>query len=80
MTAGLVSRMGGERVTRPRVQVGDRLVLPARTVGGGTRTAVVVEVWGAEGLPPLLLEWEDGSQTIVFPSSAAYVERADPEG
>lgn len=61
-------------MTRPRVHVGDRLVLPARAAGGATRTAVVVEVLGEEGRPPFLLEWEDGSQTIVFPSTAAYVE------
>lgn len=65
---------------RPRVRVGDRLVLPARTVGGEPRTALVVEVLGEEGMPPFLLQWEDGSQTIVFPSNAAYVERTGPDG
>ena len=66
-------------MTQLRVQVGDRLVLPARTVGEATRTAVVVEVLGDEGRPPFLLEWKDGSRTIVFPSSAAYVEPTSPE-
>lgn len=60
---------------RPRVQVGDRLVLPARTVGGAPRTAIVVDVLGEGGLPPFLLRWEDGSETVVYPSSAAYVKR-----
>lgn len=65
---------------RVRVHVGDRLVLPPRTIDGSPRTAIVIEVLGADGMPPLLLEWEDGSQTIVYPSGTAYVERSGPTG
>lgn len=79
MAIELVRRPGGEQEMQLRVQEGDRLVLPALRVGGVTRTAVVVEVLGEEGLPPFLLQWDDGSQTIVFPSNTTYVERADPE-
>ena len=64
---------------RPRAQIGDRLVVPARVRDGKARVGVVVEVLGAEGLPPFSVRWEDGSQTLVYPSSAAHVVSAGPD-
>ncbi|MGI9594620.1 MAG: DUF1918 domain-containing protein [Acidimicrobiales bacterium] len=55
--------------------MGDRIVLPPRGGVGGARTAVVVEVLGEHGSPPFVLRWEDGSESVVYPSSAAFVVR-----
>jgi len=69
------ARETNHAVTRPRVQIGDHLVLPPRVVDGCVRMAVVVDVLGEDGSPPFVLRWEDGSETVVYPSSAAYVVR-----
>ncbi len=60
-------------MTRPRAQKGDRLVLSPRTDEGTARVAVVVEVLGVDRSPPFVVRWADGSQSVVYPSSAAYV-------
>lgn len=65
---------------RPQARVGDRLALPPRVAGGAVRTAIVVEVMGDDGSPPFLLRWDDGSQTIVYPSTAAYMMRPGSDG
>ena len=65
---------------RPQVQIGDRLVLPPRVVGGDVRSAIVAEVLGENGSPPFVLRWEDGSETVVYPSSAAYVLQPESDG
>lgn len=66
-------------MTRTRAKIGDRLVLSPRTDEGAARVAVVVEVLGADGSPPFVVRWADGSQTVVYPSSAAYVLPEGPD-
>lgn len=43
-------------------------------VGEGDRQAVIVEVHGTDGAPPYLVRWEDGHESVFFPSSDAFVE------
>ncbi len=65
---------------RPRVQIGDRVVLPLGAAGDGVRRGTVVEVLGEGGGPPFVLRWEDGSQSIVYLSSAALVVPPEEDG
>lgn len=50
-----------------RAKVGDRIVLAAEHVDGPTRDGKVVEVRGADGAPPYLVEWADGHRGLLFP-------------
>jgi hypothetical protein len=36
---------------------------------------VIIEVHGTDGAPPYLVRWEDGHESVFFPSSDAFVER-----
>lgn len=50
-----------------RAQVGDRIVLAAEHVDGPTRDGRVVEVRGADGGPPYMVQWADGHTGLLFP-------------
>jgi hypothetical protein len=56
---------------------GDRLVLEAPKVGLTQRLGEIVEVLGEPGHEHYRVRWEDGSETIVYPSSDAKVEHTD---
>uniref|UniRef100_UPI002F90F939 DUF1918 domain-containing protein n=1 Tax=Kitasatospora indigofera TaxID=67307 RepID=UPI002F90F939 len=57
-----------------RVSVGDRLRFPGRRVGMADRLGRVVEVRGADGAPPYLVEFEDGHRSEVFPGPDCHLE------
>lgn len=56
-------------------QVGDRLVVEGHQVGMGRRAGTVVEVLGAPGARHYRVRWDDGHETVFFPSSDTRVER-----
>jgi Domain of unknown function (DUF1918) len=58
-----------------RAQVGDRIVVHGLKVGDTDRHGVVVEVRGADGGPPFLVDWGDGHQGLYFPAGDAIVEQ-----
>ena len=54
---------------------GDRLVVRGHRIGEPERDAEILEVCGAEGLPPYTVRWsDDGHVSRVYPSSEFYVE------
>ncbi|GIF45495.1 uncharacterized protein DUF1918 [Asanoa ferruginea] len=55
--------------------VGDRLVVEGIHVGDPRRDGEILEVRHADGSPPYLVRWPDGSENLVFPGSEAHVER-----
>jgi hypothetical protein len=57
-----------------RAQVGDRLHVHGRTVGGGDRVGDIVEVRGPDGAPPYLVRFDDGHERLVYPGPDATVE------
>lgn len=58
-----------------KASVGDRLVMASSVVGGAVRDGRVVEVRGADGAPPYMVEWTDtGETTLVFPGPDSHVE------
>ena len=50
-----------------RAHVGDRIILAADHVDQPTRDGKIVEVRGADGGPPFLVEWSDGHTGLIFP-------------
>jgi hypothetical protein len=54
--------------------IGDEIVVKGRHVGEEDRKGMVIEVHGAGGAPPYLVRWEDGHESVLFPSSGTVVE------
>lgn len=57
-----------------QANVGDELVVKGHHVGDEDRRGVVIEVHGDDGAPPYLVRWNDGHQSVFFPSSDTVVE------
>jgi hypothetical protein len=53
--------------------VGDRIIVESNKVGGARKTGEVLEVIGGSGGNHYRVGWEDGHESIVFPSSDASV-------
>lgn len=53
---------------------GDRIVVESAHVGQGRREGEVVEVIGAREREHYRVRWNDGHETVYFPSSDARVE------
>ncbi len=43
--------------------------------GGCRRGTRGIEVAGEHGMPPYLIRWQDGHQSLFFPSSDTVIER-----
>lgn len=54
-------------------QVGDQLTVMGRHQGDGERHGEIIEVDGPDGTPPFLVRWEDGHDSLFFPSSDVQV-------
>lgn len=57
-----------------QANAGDELVIKGHHVGDEDRRGVIVEVHGKDGAPPYLVRWNDGHQSVFFPSSDTVVE------
>ena len=58
------------------VQAGDHVIIESRKVGEHRRTGEVVEVLNEPGSEHYRVRWDDGHETIFFPSSDASIEHA----
>jgi len=59
---------------------GDRLIVKGHRVGEHDRDGRVLEVRGADGAPPYLVEWsDDGHNSLVFPGPDMFVEHFGPK-
>jgi hypothetical protein len=56
-----------------QARVGDRLIVEGRHVGVGRRSGQVVEVIGQPGDAHYRVRWEDGHETVMFPSTDCVV-------
>ncbi len=54
-------------------QAGDRITVKGRHQGDGERHGEVIQVDGPDGAPPYLIRWEDGHDSLFFPSSDAEI-------
>lgn len=55
-------------------QIGDRIVIEARKVGSGRRTGEIEEVIRGVGGDHYRVRWDDGHESIVYPSSDASIQ------
>jgi hypothetical protein len=57
-----------------KAKVGDMIVVKGHHLGEPDRDAVVLEVHGADGEPPYVVQWSaDGHEGLFFPGSDASV-------
>lgn len=57
-----------------RANAGDALLVRGHHVGEHDREATVIEVRGANGEPPYVVRWDDGHESMFFPSSDTIIE------
>ena len=57
-----------------RAQVGDELTVKGRHQGDGDRHGEIIKVDGADGAPPYVVRWQDGHESVFFPSSDTEVQ------
>ena len=57
-----------------QAETGDGLTVQGRRQGDEARHGVIVEVHGESGAPPYLVRWEDGHESVFFPTSGTMVE------
>jgi hypothetical protein len=51
--------------------VGDRITLESNRVGAGSRTGEIVEVVPGDAGSHYRVRWDDGHESVLFPSSGA---------
>jgi Domain of unknown function (DUF1918) len=57
-------------------QVGDRITIESNRVGGGSRTGEIVEVIEAADTKHYRIRWDDGHESVYYPSAGAGVARS----
>jgi hypothetical protein len=61
-----------------RASIGDRLHIHTNHIGTDDHYGRIVEIRGADGAPPYLVEFPDGRTSLVFPGPDAVVEPTAP--
>ena len=61
-------------VTQPP-QAGDAVEVAGHRVGEGVRRGTILEVLGEESRPHYRVAWEDGHETMLYPSADVRVTR-----
>jgi hypothetical protein len=64
------------KVSHEEPKAGDTVVVVAHHVGGARRAGVVLEVLGDKERRHYRVRWEDGTETIFYPSSDATITAA----
>ena len=57
-----------------QAMIGDRLHVHSNTVGAQDKIATIVEIRGANGTPPYVVQFTDGHQTLIYPGTDCVVE------
>jgi Domain of unknown function (DUF1918) len=56
-------------------RAGDEIVVAGHSVGDLSKTALILEVLGDPGHERFRVRWEDGHESILFPSDDAIIRR-----
>jgi hypothetical protein len=59
-----------------QAQAGDVVEITAHRVGGAPRKGTILEVFGEPGQQHFRVRWEDGHESVFYPSSDAVVRPA----
>ncbi|WP_041835089.1 DUF1918 domain-containing protein [Acidothermus cellulolyticus] len=62
-----------------QAHVGDEIAVHSRHVGEPARHGVITEVRGANGTPPYVVRWQDGTEAVFFPSADCTIACKDGE-
>lgn len=62
---------------RPQTQAGNLVIVEGHHVGESRRLGEILEVLGQPGHEHYRVRWEDGHESVYYPSSDAIVQRAD---
>ena len=60
------------------VRAGDEIVVAGHSVGAAQRTAVILEVLGEPGHEHYRVRWNDGHESIYFPSNDCRLVGSSP--
>ena len=61
-----------------QASVGDELIITGHRVGEPERTGRIVEVRGADGGPPYLVQWDDSDhRSLLYPESDCRIKHRD---
>lgn len=66
-----------EEADAMQAEAGDAVLVRGRHVGDEDREGTITEVHGSEGGPPYLVRWQDGHESVLFPSSDTLVEHRE---
>ncbi len=56
-----------------KAAIGDQLIVKGRHQGDGDRHGQIIEIHGEQGSPPYLVQWQDGHESVFFPSADTVV-------
>lgn len=62
-----------------RADLGDKLIVNGLHVGEQDRQGVIIEIHGQHGAPPYLVRWQNGHESLFFPSTGTSVEHHPAE-
>lgn len=63
----------------PRTRVGDLVIVEGHKVGEARRVGEVLEVLGGAGHEHYRVRWEDGHESVFYPSNDATIQHARPK-
>lgn len=55
-------------------EVDDEVVVKGHHLAEGDRRGTIIEIHGEDGAPPYLVRWQDGHESLFFPSSDAILK------
>ncbi|MGN6680900.1 MAG: DUF1918 domain-containing protein [Streptosporangiaceae bacterium] len=59
-----------------KAAIGDELVVKGRHQGDGDRHGQIIEMHGEQGNPPYVVHWQDGHESVFFPSADTVVSHS----
>jgi hypothetical protein len=62
----------------PRAQAGDLVIVEGHRIGAARRIGEILEVLGEARHEHYRVRWDDGHETVFFPSSDATIQHAEP--
>jgi hypothetical protein len=57
-----------------KAAIGDGLTVKGRHQGDTDRHGEIIEVHGDQGSPPYVVHWQDGHESVFFPSADCVVD------
>jgi hypothetical protein len=69
-----------EPQTVREVRPGDEIVVVGHRLGETARSGEILEVLGTSDRPHYRVRWDDGHESVVYPSSDATIRRLGEEG